>query len=69
MGLHLGALCLQSLISECLWSRIQSIQVDPSKPTTEKDVPNFLNAQSGELMTSIPASFFTGFVGRSCVSF
>lgn len=58
MGLHWGAPALRSLMSEDMWSRIQSVQVDPSQPTAPKDDLNFMNAQSGETMASIPVQNF-----------
>lgn len=58
MGLHWGAPCLKSLIPDEFWSRIQSVQVDPSRPPTETDHLDFMNAQSGEVMASIPVPFF-----------
>lgn len=58
MGLHWGARALRSLISEDMWARIQFAQVDPTQPTANEDVLNFLNAQSGETMTVIPVQNF-----------
>ncbi|KAK1142464.1 hypothetical protein N8T08_007826 [Aspergillus melleus] len=58
MGLHWGADSLKSLIPDELWAQIQSVQVDPSEPTAEYDCLNFLNAQSGETMATIPVQYF-----------
>ncbi|KAL2847488.1 hypothetical protein BJY01DRAFT_166408 [Aspergillus pseudoustus] len=58
MGLHWGAESLQALMPEAMWLRIQSIQVDPSTPTPAEDAIQFLNGQTGELMTSVPANKF-----------
>lgn len=58
MGLHWGAESLKSLIPEELWAQIQSVQVDPSTPTAEHDSLNFLNAQSGETLATIPVQYF-----------
>ncbi|KAF9885565.1 hypothetical protein FE257_012771 [Aspergillus nanangensis] len=58
MGLHWGAESLRAVISDSLWARIQSCQVDPSQPTAEIDHLNMLNGQTGELLTAIPANYF-----------
>ncbi|KAL5001015.1 hypothetical protein BDV10DRAFT_192501 [Aspergillus recurvatus] len=58
MGLHWGAESLQSLMPEAMWTRIQSIQVDPSTPTAESDCIKFLNGATGEVMMAIPARKF-----------
>lgn len=58
MGLHWGAESLHSLVTPSMWARLQSVQVDPSTPTPETDAINFLNGQTGALMTSIPANKF-----------
>jgi 2-polyprenyl-6-methoxyphenol hydroxylase-like FAD-dependent oxidoreductase len=58
MGLHWGAPALRSLMTEDMWARIQSVQVDPSQPTARKDALNFMNAQSGETMAVIPVQNF-----------
>lgn len=58
MGLHWGAESLHSLVTPSMWARLQSVQVDPSTPTPESDAINFLNGQTGALMTSIPANKF-----------
>ncbi|RDW83672.1 FAD-dependent oxidoreductase [Aspergillus mulundensis] len=58
MGLHWGASALESLMPEAMWSRIQSVQVDPSTPTTESDCIKFLNGATGEVLTTIPAQKF-----------
>lgn len=58
MGLHWGASSLKSLLPDHLWDRIQSIQVDSHTPTAERDSLNFYNAQSGEVMASIPVQYF-----------
>ncbi|KAL3457414.1 hypothetical protein BJX64DRAFT_280665 [Aspergillus heterothallicus] len=58
MGLHWGAESLQTLMPDDMWSRIQSVQVDPSTPTAAEDAIRFLNGQTGELMTSVPANKF-----------
>lgn len=58
MGLHWGAPALRSLMTEDMWARIQSVQVDPSQPTARKDGLNFMNAQSGETMAVIPVQNF-----------
>lgn len=58
MGLHWGATSLRALLPDHLWERIQSVQVDPSTPTVPHDSLNFYNAQSGEVMASIPVEYF-----------
>lgn len=58
MGLHWGASALRSLMTEDMWARIQSVQVDPSQPTASKDALNFMNGQSGETMAVIPVQNF-----------
>ncbi|CBF71386.1 hypothetical protein AN6750.2 [Aspergillus nidulans FGSC A4] len=58
MGLHWGAESLQTLMPEAMWSRIQSIQVDPSTPTAEVDCLKFLNGATGEVMATVPARKF-----------
>ncbi|CEN61138.1 hypothetical protein ASPCAL07802 [Aspergillus calidoustus] len=58
MGLHWGTESLRTLMPEDMWLRIQSVQVDPSTPTAAKDAIQFLNGQTGELMTSVPANNF-----------
>ncbi|KAL2847334.1 hypothetical protein BJX68DRAFT_112979 [Aspergillus pseudodeflectus] len=58
MGLHWGTESLRTLMREDMWLRIQSVQVDPSTPTAAKDAIQFLNGQTGELMTSVPANNF-----------
>ncbi|KAL4919273.1 hypothetical protein BDW62DRAFT_217114 [Aspergillus aurantiobrunneus] len=58
MGLHWGADSLRALIPSSLWARLQSVQVDPSTPTAPVDAIQFLNGQTGELMSSIPARNF-----------
>lgn len=58
MGMHWGASSLKSLMPDHMWDRIQSVQVDTHKPTAAHDALNFHNAQSGELMTSIPVQYF-----------
>lgn len=45
-------------MSEAMWARIQSVQVDPSQPTAPKDGLYFMNAQSGEIMAVIPVQNF-----------
>lgn len=58
MGFHWGAESLQSLVPPSMWARLQSVQVDPSTPTPDTDAIQFLNGQTGALMTSIPANKF-----------
>ncbi|KAL4950094.1 hypothetical protein BDW69DRAFT_172860 [Aspergillus filifer] len=58
MGLHWGTESLRSLMPESMWERIQTIQVDPSTPTAPTDAIQFLNGQTGEKMTSVPANNF-----------
>ncbi|PTU17907.1 hypothetical protein P175DRAFT_0445558 [Aspergillus ochraceoroseus IBT 24754] len=58
MGLHWGAEPLKALIPEEMWAQIQTVQVDPSTPTAEHDSLQFLNGQTGELMTAVPANDF-----------
>lgn len=58
MGLLWGGNALQSLLTEHTWARLRSVQVDPSKPTAEKDSLNFINAESGELMSALPVQYF-----------
>ncbi|KAL4742678.1 hypothetical protein BDV11DRAFT_167073 [Aspergillus similis] len=58
MGLHWGAESLRSLMPDAMWSRIQSIQVDPSTPTAESDCLKFLNGATGQVMTTVPAKKF-----------
>lgn len=58
MGMHWGAESLQALLPPSKWARLQSVQVDPSTPTPDTDAINFLNGQTGDLMTSIPANKF-----------
>jgi 2-polyprenyl-6-methoxyphenol hydroxylase-like FAD-dependent oxidoreductase len=47
MGLHWGAPALRSLMPEEMWSRIQSIQVDPSEPTKDEDTLSFVQGDTG----------------------
>lgn len=58
MGLHWGAPSLKALLPVHLWDRIQSVQVDANHPTAERDSLNFFNAQTGEVMASIPVRYF-----------
>lgn len=58
MGLHWGVSSLRSLVPDHMWDRIQSVQVDPHAPTAEHDSLNFYNAQSGDMMASIPVQYF-----------
>ncbi|KAF2253093.1 putative monooxygenase [Trematosphaeria pertusa] len=52
MGLHWGAPVLKSLIPDELWSRLQSIQVDPHVPTKELDTLSFVQGDTGETMAA-----------------
>jgi 2-polyprenyl-6-methoxyphenol hydroxylase-like FAD-dependent oxidoreductase len=54
MGLHWGGPGLRSLIGDKLWSNIQSVHVDPSVPVAETEHLQFMNAQTGEVMNSVP---------------
>ncbi|KAK2808345.1 hypothetical protein FQN50_004730 [Emmonsiellopsis sp. PD_5] len=58
MGLLWGAAALKSLVVEKTWSRIQSVLVDPSLPVAENDSLNFVNGESGELLSPIPVQKF-----------
>ncbi|PKY04950.1 FAD binding domain-containing protein [Aspergillus campestris IBT 28561] len=58
MGLHWGMDPLRSLMTDEMWSHIQSAQVDPSEPPAEHDCIKFLNAQTGECMAAIPVQSF-----------
>ncbi|KAL2867223.1 FAD-dependent oxidoreductase [Aspergillus lucknowensis] len=58
MGLHWGAESLKAVIPDEMWSRIQTTQVDPFSPTAAEDVLKFLNGQSGEILTAVPANNF-----------
>lgn len=58
MGLHWGAASLRTLLPDHLWERIQSVQVDTSTPTAPHDFLDFYNAQSGQVMASIPVEYF-----------
>ncbi|EGC42274.1 conserved hypothetical protein [Histoplasma capsulatum var. duboisii H88] len=58
MGMHWGGTALKSLVSGEIWSRLQSVQVDPSQPTAESDDLKFVNGESGELIAAIHAQKF-----------
>lgn len=45
-------------MTEDMWARILSVQVDPSQPPSPKDALNFVNGQSGETMAVIPVQNF-----------
>lgn len=52
MGLHWGAPALRSLMAESQWSRIQTVQVDPSEPTKDEDTLSFIQGDTGEPLVS-----------------
>ncbi|EDN08957.1 conserved hypothetical protein [Histoplasma mississippiense (nom. inval.)] len=58
MGMHWGETALKSLVTGEIWSRLQSVQVDPNQPTAESDDLKFVNGESGELITAIHAQKF-----------
>ncbi|KAF2281276.1 FAD/NAD(P)-binding domain-containing protein [Westerdykella ornata] len=58
MGLHWGAPALKSVMPEDMWSRIQSVQVDPSEPTKAQDTLSFVRGDTGETMVAVPVSYF-----------
>ena len=57
-ALHWSAPALQSLIPGELWARIQTVQVDPHKPTEAIDTLRFHNGKTGELITGIELETF-----------
>src|ERR1700722_2410965 len=58
MGLHWGAAELRKLIGDDAWNHIQSVQVDPNKPTAPHDHLSFYNAKTGEVMIQSPIDYF-----------
>ncbi|PSN63012.1 FAD/NAD(P)-binding domain-containing protein [Corynespora cassiicola Philippines] len=52
MGLHWGAPVLRSLVPEGMWSRIQTVQVDPHEPTKDLDTLSFLQGDTGEAIAA-----------------
>ena len=58
MGLHWGAIALQSLLPADLWAKLQTVQVDPNVPALDEDPLNFLNAETGEVMGAAIMSKF-----------
>lgn len=52
MGLHWGAPVLKSLMPDEMWSKVQSVQVDPHVPTKELDTLKWLKGDTGETMAA-----------------
>ena len=50
MGLHWGAKALRKVMPDDLWSRIQSVQVDPHVPTPDEDTLSWLRGDTGETL-------------------
>ncbi|OJD28078.1 hypothetical protein ACJ73_00534 [Blastomyces percursus] len=58
MGMHWGEAALKSLVCDETWSRLQSVQVDPSQPTAKIDDLRFVNGESGELISALQVQKF-----------
>lgn len=58
MGLHWAWRAFQSLVSETIFSRIQTTQVDPSIPVKPIEHLRFFNGATGDLLNSVPVDRF-----------
>lgn len=58
MGLHWGAVSLESVLSEDDWKRIQTVQVDPNVPPKPNDTLQFLDSSTGEVMGGATVDLF-----------
>jgi hypothetical protein len=58
MGLHWGLEPLRALVPAEILGQLQSTQVDPHVPTSDKDRVPFINGQTGELIRELQSSKF-----------